>query len=126
MARTSSWDDLFNRSEADFARDTETVRRRFWAKAKRFAAQLPFAEDLLTAYYCAFDRATPLPVKAALVAALAYFVLPYDVVPDMLPVLGFADDAAVLATAIRMVAAHIRPEHRDAARQALARGMEGE
>jgi uncharacterized membrane protein YkvA (DUF1232 family) len=126
MARTSSWDDLFNRSEADFARDAETVRRRFWAKAKRFAAQLPFAEDLLTAYYCAFDRATPLPVKAALVAALAYFVLPYDVVPDMLPVLGFADDAAVLATAIRMVAAHIRPEHRDAARQALARGMEGE
>jgi uncharacterized membrane protein YkvA (DUF1232 family) len=126
MARTSSWDDLFNRSEADFARDAETVRRRFWATAKRFAAQLPFAEDLLTAYYCAFDRATPLPVKAALVAALAYFVLPYDVVPDMLPVLGFADDAAVLATAIRMVAAHIRPEHRDAARQALARGMEGE
>ena len=126
MARTSSWDDLFNRSEADFARDAETVRRRFWAKAKRFAAQLPFAEDLLTAYYCAFDRATPLPAKAALVAALAYFVLPYDVVPDMLPVLGFADDAAVLATAIRMVAAHIRPEHRDAARQALARGMEGE
>ena len=126
MARTSSWDDLFNRSEADFARDAETVRRRFWAKAKRFAAQLPFAEDLLTAYYCAFDRATPLPVKAALVAALAYFVLPYDVVPDMLPVLGFADDAAVLATAIRMVAAHIRPEHRDAARQALSRGMEGE
>ena len=126
MARTSSWDDLFNRSEADFARDAETVRRRFWAKAKRFAAQLPFAEDLLTAYYCAFDRTTPLPVKAALVAALAYFVLPYDIVPDMLPVLGFADDAAVLATAIRMVAAHIRPEHRDAARQALARGMEGE
>ena len=121
--RTQSWDDLFSRSAAEFARDAEMVRRSFWAKAKRLAAQLPFAEDLVTAYYCAFDRATPFPVKAALVAALAYFVLPYDVVPDMLPVLGFADDAAVLATAIRMVAAHIRPEHRDAARKALARGM---
>jgi uncharacterized membrane protein YkvA (DUF1232 family) len=122
MAQTSSWDDLLNRSAAEFARDSETVRRHFWAKARRLAAQLPFAEDLLTAYYCAFDRATPLSVKAALVAALAYFVLPYDLVPDMLPLIGFADDAAVLAAAIRMVAVHIRPEHRDAARAALARG----
>jgi uncharacterized membrane protein YkvA (DUF1232 family) len=124
--RTQSWDDFFNRSAADFARDADLVRRRFWSKAKRFAAQLPFAEDLLTAYYCALDRTTPMPVKAALVAALAYFVLPYDFVPDMLPLLGFADDAAVLATAIRMVVGHIRPEHRDAAREALARGMEEE
>jgi len=124
MAYERTWDDLLGRAAADFARDADMVRRRFWAKAKRFAAQLPFAEDLVTAYYCAFDHATPLQVKAALVAALAYFILPYDLVPDMLPALGFADDAAVLATALRMVAAHIRPEHRAAARAALARGME--
>jgi uncharacterized membrane protein YkvA (DUF1232 family) len=123
--RATSWNE-FRRSGADFARDADLVRRRFWDKAKRFAAQLPFAEDLLTAYYCAFDRETPFHVKAALVGALAYFVVPYDVLPDVLPVLGFADDAAVLAGAIRMVATHIRPEHREAARAALARGMEGE
>jgi len=124
--RTTSWDEFLSRSAAEFSRDADLVRRRFWTKAKRFAAQLPFAEDLLTAYYCAFDRTTPLQVKAALVGALAYFVVPYDLIPDMLPALGFADDAAVLATAIRMVAAHIRPEHREAARAALARGMQGE
>ena len=60
-------------------------------------------------------------MKAALIGALAYFVLPFDVIPDMLPVLGFADDAAVLATALRLVASHLRPEHREAARAALAR-----
>jgi uncharacterized membrane protein YkvA (DUF1232 family) len=125
MPGTTSWDDPLGRGEAEFAQNAETVRRRFWSKAMRLAARLPFAEDLLTAYYCAFDRATPFQVKAALIAALAYFVLPYDVIPDMLPVLGFADDAAVLATAIRMVSAHIRPEHRDAARAVLARRMEG-
>ena len=124
MAFERTWDDVLGRGAADFARDAEMVRRRFWGKAKRFAAQLPFAEDLVTAYYCAFDHATPLQVKAALVGALAYFILPYDFMPDMLPALGFADDAAVLAAALRMVAAHIRPEHRDAARAALARGME--
>ncbi len=51
--------------------------------------------------------------------ALAYFVLPVDFTPDLLPLFGFADDAAVLATAIRMVAVHIRPDHRAAAREAL-------
>jgi len=106
------------------ARDREGVRRRFWTKFKRVAAQLPFAEDLLSAYYCAFDKQTPRHVQAALLGALAYFILPFDFIPDMLPVLGFTDDAAVLATAIRLVAAHITAEHRQAARAALARGLQ--
>ena len=124
--RAQSWEDVLGRSTADFARNAETVRRHFWSKAKSFASRLPFVEDLLTAYYCAFDRETPLPVKAALFGALAYFVLPYDFMPDVLPALGFADDAAVLAAAVRMVAAHILPEHREAARAALAREMKRE
>ncbi len=106
-----------------FAREQAYVRRGFWAKLRRFAAGLPFAEDLLAAYYCAFDRETPRHVQAALVGALAYFVLPFDVVPDMMPVLGFTDDAAVLATAAKLVASHLRPEHRDAAKAAIARGL---
>jgi uncharacterized membrane protein YkvA (DUF1232 family) len=104
--------------------DEERVRRGFWTKAKRVAGQLPFAEDLLAAYFCAFDHATPVQVKAALVAALAYFVLPFDIVPDILPLVGYGDDAAVLVTALRMVAGYIRPEHREAARRALARGLD--
>ena len=107
------------------AKDRESVRRRFWTKFKRVVAQLPFAEDLLAAYYCAFDRRTPLHVQAALLGAIAYFILPFDFVPDMLPILGFSDDAAVLATAIRLVASHITPQHRDAARAALKRGAGG-
>jgi uncharacterized membrane protein YkvA (DUF1232 family) len=103
------------------ARKEERVRRDFWRKAARVAAKLPFAEDLLAAYYCAFDQTTPFQVRAALVGALAYFVLPFDFVPDVLPLLGFTDDAAVLLTALRMVAGHLRPEHRDAARVALER-----
>ncbi|MGZ3319829.1 MAG: YkvA family protein [Xanthobacteraceae bacterium] len=102
-------------------RNEERVRRDFWRKAARVAARLPFAEDLLAAYYCAFDQATPFQVRAALVGALAYFVLPFDFLPDVLPLLGFTDDAAVLLTALRMVAGHLRPEHRDAARAALER-----
>jgi uncharacterized membrane protein YkvA (DUF1232 family) len=108
-------------SFADASREEDTVRRGFWAKLRRVGAGLPFAEDLLAAYYCAFDRDTPLQVKAALIGALAYFVLPFDVIPDVLPVIGFTDDAAVLATAIRLVAGRITPAHRAAARAALER-----
>ena len=71
------------------AQDRESVRRRFWSKFRRVVAQLPFAEDLLAAYYCAFDRQTPRHVQATLLGAIAYFILPFDVIPDMLPVLGF-------------------------------------
>jgi uncharacterized membrane protein YkvA (DUF1232 family) len=108
------------------AQDPESVRRRFWIKFKKVVASLPFAEDLLAAYYCAFDRQTPRHVQAALLGAIAYFILPFDFVPDMLPILGFTDDAAVLATALRMVASHITPDHRDAARAALKRGVPAE
>jgi uncharacterized membrane protein YkvA (DUF1232 family) len=103
--------------------DERALRRSFWRKVRRVAAQIPFAEDLLAAYYCAFDRATPLQVKTALIGAIAYFILPVDAIPDFLPVLGYTDDAAVLLTAIKLVAGHITPEHRAAARDALARLM---
>jgi uncharacterized membrane protein YkvA (DUF1232 family) len=99
--------------------DESAFREHFWRKTRQVAASLPFAEDLLAAYYCAFDHNTPLPVKTALIGALAYFLLPMDAIPDILPILGFADDAAVLATAVNMVTSHIRPEHRDAAKLKL-------
>jgi uncharacterized membrane protein YkvA (DUF1232 family) len=105
------------------AQDRESVRKRFWHKVKRLAVKVPFIEDLLAAYYCAFDKNTPRHVQAALLGAIAYFVLPFDFVPDMLPILGFTDDAAVLATALRIVAGHITPEHREAARRKIEQGL---
>ena len=106
------------------AQDRESVRRRFWIKLKKVAAKLPFIEDLLAAYYCAFDKQTPRHVQVALLGAIAYFILPFDFIPDMMPALGFTDDAAVLATVFRLVAGNITEDHREAARAALKRGIE--
>jgi uncharacterized membrane protein YkvA (DUF1232 family) len=105
----------------DHSADDTSVRDKVWRKLRRVVANIPFAEDLLAAYYCAFDAETPVQVKATLIGALAYFVLPFDAIPDFLPVLGFTDDAAVLATALKLVTSHMTPQHRDAARAALAR-----
>lgn len=101
--------------------DTARLARGFWRKLRRVAPHVPFAEDALTAYYCALDRATPTRVRAAIFGAIAYFIVPTDAVPDVLPALGFTDDAAVLAATIQLIAAYVLPEHRKAAQRALVR-----
>ena len=99
--------------------ENEALGRNFLRKLGRVAAQIPFAEDLLTVYYCALDLDTPRHVKLMLLGAIAYFVMPADAIPDMLPILGFTDDAAVVAGTIKLVTDHIRPEHRDSAKRQL-------
>ena len=102
-----------------FAERERKVRNEFWAKLKRFAAQIPFVEDLMAAYYCALDPATPMRVRGMLLAALAYFILPLDRIPDIVLGLGFADDMALLTAVIGLVSSHITPTHRAAAARAL-------
>lgn len=107
-------------------RDEARVKARFFPKLARVLARVPFAEDLAAAYYCAFDSATPLRARAILVGALAYFILPADLVPDIVLGLGFTDDLAVLLTAFNVVRVHMTADHRRQAREALARLRRGE
>ena len=100
-------------------RDEEGLKRRFWDKLKRVAGKVPFAEDLVAAFFCATDPSTPSRVRLILLGAIAYFVFPADAVTDLLPLFGFADDAAVLAAAITQVAGSITEEHKERARNAL-------
>jgi len=97
----------------------ERVKSRFFATLKKAARYIPFADELVSAYFCALDPQTPHHVRAMLLAALAYFVLPIDTVPDFLVGVGFSDDAAVLLASIAMVRTHISPIHREAARNVL-------
>ena len=97
------------------------VRRRFWPKLRRVVRHIPFAEDAVALYFCALDRDTPAATKGMLLAALAYFVLPTDFIPDFIPGLGFTDDAAVIAAALGLARRAIKPEHRDAARAQIER-----
>jgi uncharacterized membrane protein YkvA (DUF1232 family) len=106
-------------------RDQARVERGFWDKTRKYIRRVPFVEEAVAGYYCAIDPATPLQVKAVLFGALAYFVLPIDIVPDFIAWLGFTDDAAVLYAAIRTVAPHIKDGHRAQAKTAIDR-MAGE
>lgn len=111
-------DDILN--GAGDRRRERSVREDFWKTAKAAARQVPFMDEVVAAYYCALDDRTPLRVRGTLLAALAYFVLPLDMVPDFLLGFGFTDDVAVLAAALQAIRGHITPGHREAARKALA------
>lgn len=100
-------------------RDEARLGADFFGLLKRVAKRIPFAEDILAAWLCAKDPSTPRKVRLTLLAAIGYFVLPIDAIPDLMPFIGFTDDAAVLAAAIAAVASSIRPEHRDEAKRVL-------
>ncbi len=93
----------------------------FWPKARRSLGRAPFLEDAIAAYYCASDPKTPARVRAAILAAIAYFIVPLDMIPDFIAGLGFTDDAAVLYAVLRTVSAHVSGRHRAKAAAAMAR-----
>lgn len=100
-------------------RNEETVRKGFWAKLKRNLARIPLADQVVAAYYAAFDPATPIRTKAILLAALAYFILPFDVVPDFVLGFGFTDDMTVLLTAFGLIRTHVSDAHRQRAKETV-------
>jgi uncharacterized membrane protein YkvA (DUF1232 family) len=116
----ASWQDIAALTRRVTA-DEPGLRRKIWLRLLREAAAVPFAEEVLTAHYCVFDRHTPLYVKAVLVGAIIYFIAPDDLIPIPSSVIGLADDAAVLGAAFKVVASHIKPEHREAAQRTLER-----
>jgi uncharacterized membrane protein YkvA (DUF1232 family) len=120
---SEGFDNVFTKEEMDTIRrsmrDEESVLRNAWRKARALGSQLPFAEDVIAAYFCVMDDATPRRVKLVLLGALAYFVMPFDLIPDFLPLLGYTDDAAVMAAAFAAVASSITDEHRKKAREVV-------
>jgi uncharacterized membrane protein YkvA (DUF1232 family) len=97
----------------------ERVARGFWPKMRRVAARVPFASEALSVWYCARDDETPTAAKGMMLAALAYFVLPADVIPDFIVGLGYTDDAAVFATLMTLIGRNLKPRHREAAQRSI-------
>ncbi|PRD43488.1 DUF1232 domain-containing protein [Phyllobacterium phragmitis] len=106
-------------SEEQQQRRAERVRAGFWKTVRKAGRSIPFMDEVVAAYYCALDPHTPMRVRGTLLAALAYFVLPFDFIPDFLLGIGFTDDVAVLMAALAAIRSHITPAHREAARKAL-------
>ena len=73
--------------------------------------RLHFPPKLMTIFYCMQDKDTPKFVKLALMGALGYVILPLDLVSDAFIGIGWLDDAAVVAAALRLAGTYVKPEH---------------
>ena len=73
--------------------------------------RLHFLPKLMTIFYCMQDKDTPKFVKLALMGALGYVILPLDLVSDAFIGIGWLDDAAVVAAALRLAGTYVKPEH---------------
>lgn len=111
---------------ARLAIEQPRLARRFWRKLKKTIGYLPFAETFLAAFFAAVDPKTPTGAKAILLGALGYFVVPVDMIPDILGAFGYGDDIAVILAALRAVDSSITDAHREKARvqlEALRKGL---
>ena len=104
----------------------QNVRDKFWDKTRRAANKIPMMDEVVAAYFCAMDPNTPTKVRGTLLGALAYFIMPIDMIPDFIAMVGFGDDIAVLSMAISTVSAHITDAHKLAARNALSDNSKGD
>lgn len=91
----------------------------FWRTVRRHAGKWGGAMlvQVLTLYHCMVDPATPAKSKTIIAGALAYTILPTDLIPDFLPAVGWGDDAAMIAWAGMEVLNSVKDEHRDRARK---------
>lgn len=101
--------------------DEDLVQAGLMDKVRETMGKVPFTEDAVAAFYAARDPKTPSHAKALLFGALAYFIVPTDMVPDFIAGLGFTDDAAVLIGAYKAIAGHITDAHKAAARAFLGK-----
>lgn len=71
-------------------------------------------------YYVTQNPACPLKVKATILGALGYLISPIDFIPDLIPVVGYTDDAAAIAVAITVAQMYIDDDVKFKAKQKIA------
>jgi uncharacterized membrane protein YkvA (DUF1232 family) len=87
----------------------EYSEQSFWDKLAKYAidAGKEVVLAALKLYFATLEKSTPAWAQAVAIAALAYFISPIDAIPDFTPVIGYADDAGVLTTALGTLATYI-------------------
>jgi len=96
---------------------------RLWTKLRKAAATAGIKTlfAALTLFYCLQDHDTPKWAKGVIVGALGYLILPTDLIPDIIPGIGYGDDWGALVAALGTVTAYIKDEHKSKAESQLAR-----
>lgn len=87
------------------------VKEDFITKVKSNLAKIPFLRDAVQMYFFTKDSKADLTAKLIAISALAYFILPFDAIPDFIPIVGYTDDAGVIAAALLKIRSEITEKH---------------
>lgn len=112
--------DRFKGFDSERLAEARRVMERFWPTVKRALRSIPFMQEVVAAYYAMLDPKTDMRARLIFLGALAYFVLPFDAVPDFILGLGFIDDVSILMAALTAACSSITDEHLEKARRALS------
>ncbi|WP_408634672.1 YkvA family protein [Oceanobacillus manasiensis] len=94
---------------------------KFWKKVQKFSkkAGTSVVYAVLLLYYTLQKPDVPVKVKAIIVGALGYFILPLDVIPDIAMGVGYVDDLSVVIFALLQVAIYVDDEVKRKAKNKL-------
>lgn len=96
-------------SESQFKKnDTDYNESGFWKVVAKVSPSI--AQTAFELYFVMKEPSTTLSAKATIVAALGYLICPIDPIPDVIPVVGWTDDAGALAIAYHKVKSHVTDE----------------
>ncbi len=92
-----------------------------WNKIKEHYKNIgkKLIKSVIVLYYTLRDDDTPKWARTVILGALGYFILPLDIIPDFIPVVGFTDDFISITLAISSVMLHIKEEHKEKANKVL-------
>ncbi|MCE5286042.1 MAG: DUF1232 domain-containing protein [Pelosinus sp.] len=85
----------------------------FWGKVflRSKLSKWGFIRQLAAMVYCCLDAKTPKKVKWGMAAVIFYVIFPFDIVPDVMPVFGWLDDAGIAAGVLWLLSRYIQEEH---------------
>lgn len=95
--------------ENEFKEKEKFVDENIWLKLAKTGEKLTFAKDILALYKYMKDPLVPLYKKAVVVLGLIYFIIPFDAIPDIAPIVGYLDDLGVVATLLRFLGSELTP-----------------
>ncbi len=99
--------DFGGKSEEDVEEDIEYVEENLWAKLEKSGKKISFARDIVALYNFMKDPLVRWHRKAIVIAALIYFIVPIDTIPDLTPFFGYLDDLGVITALLKYLGSEL-------------------
>jgi len=93
--------------EAEVQKKMEYVDENLWGKLEKSGKRISFAKDILALYRYMKDPFVTWYRKAIVVAALVYFIVPIDTIPDITPLFGYLDDLGVITALLKYLGSEL-------------------